>query len=66
MTENKPKDEINDLAQKVVDKKLSFSKAYKKALDVTKTQNDFKRLLDILNTTLGAPKTKGCKFDNTL
>lgn len=63
---DKPKDEINDLAQKVVDKKLSFSKAYAKAINVTKTQNDFKRLLDILNTTLDAPKTKGCKMDNSL
>lgn len=66
MTKNKPRDKIGELAQKYIENKISFSRAYKKAINVTKTQNDFKRLLDILNTTKNAPKTKGCKLDTTV
>lgn len=63
---SKPKDKIGELAQKYVDGKLSFNEAFAKSVNVTKSQNDFKRLLDILNTTENAPKTKGCQLDNSL
>lgn len=66
MTEKPNKGKIDDLAQKYLDNKISFHEALAQATSYKSDNSAFQRLLDILNTTKNAPKTTGCKLDNSL